>query len=326
MKRNFFIIIVLLFLTLYVQVYAAGTPSILSYQGRLADSGGDLLGGSSGTTYYFKFSIWDVSTGGTSGTNRLWPLSDPSSFSTTVRQGVFNVNIGDTENGYPDSLDYNFSDSADIYLQIEVSSDDSAFETLSPRQRISSVVFAQISGAVSGTGQSSFGTTTPVSGAVVTIEATTTSAVPLVIRGFLNQTADLFRIISDAGTRLLTFTSGGKLGIGTTTPNRKLNVLDVDSIPQMRLSQTGSVYSEFYVDNLGDLWLSSSGREITQDDGNFWVCSGGNCGVDAPADQGNIIVETSVVFDNGFRFKQTGVSTTIMYDTTNTAILEFDEG
>jgi hypothetical protein len=136
--------------------YAAGVPSIFSYQGRLANSDGNLLDG----TYYFKFSIWNVATNGTSGVNRLWPSTDPSQIASTVRQGVFSVNIGDTANGYPDSLNYDFNTSNDVYLQVEVSSTNGgAFQTLSPRQRISSAPFARLSGAVSGsTTPSSFGT------------------------------------------------------------------------------------------------------------------------------------------------------------------------
>jgi len=325
MAKSFFVVIVLLFFALYIRVDAAGTPSIFSYQGRLADANGDLLGGS-GTAYFFKFSIWNVATGGTSGTNRLWPSSDPSSVSVTVRAGVFNVNIGDTADGYPDALDYDFNTGADIYLEVEVSSDDSTFETLSPRQRISSAVFAQLSGAVSGTGQSMFGTTTPVLGAVVTVEATTTSAIPLVIRGFLGQVEDLFRIITDTGTRLLTFTAGGDLGIGTTTPSGKLSLLDAVSTPQFRISQTETVYGEFYTDASGDIRISSTGGNIRQNDENFWVCSGGACGTAGTTTKGNIIVENSVIFDNDFILQQIDASTTIMYDTTGAAIFQFDEG
>lgn len=321
--RKIFVAIFLFLFSIYTPVYAVGVPSIFSYQGRLANSGGNLLGGS-GTTYYFKFSIWDNATVGSG--SKLWPSTDPSSFATTVRQGVFNVNIGDTDNGFPHALDYNFNTESDIYLQIEVSSDNATFQTLSPRQRISAAPFAVMAGAVSGTSQSSLGTTTPFSGAVATIEATTTSAIPLVIRGFLNQAADLFRIVTSAGADLLTFTSGGKLGVGTTTPNGKFNVLDQSSTPQLRLSQTGSVYGEFYTDASGDLQLSSTGGNIRNQNENLWVCSGGSCGADAPAGAGNVIVETGVIFDNNFKFKQIDASTTIMYDTTDSPILEFDEG
>jgi hypothetical protein len=123
-----------------VKVFAAtGAPNIISYQGRLTDSSGNLLGGS-GSNYYFKFSIWDSSSVG--GGSKLWPSGSPGVATSTVTDGVFNVNIGDTVNGYPDTLNYNFNDNNTVFLQVEVSSNGSSFETLSPRQQITSSGFA----------------------------------------------------------------------------------------------------------------------------------------------------------------------------------------
>ncbi|MDQ5886014.1 MAG: hypothetical protein QG628_411, partial [Patescibacteria group bacterium] len=141
---------------------ATGVPQVLAYQGRLTDSNGNLLGSASGTTYYFKFSIWDNATAG-SGT-RLWPSSSPSVASSSVASGVFNVNIGDTDGGYPDTLDYNFQDNKNVFLQVEVSSDNSTFETLSPRQRVTSAGFAINAGTVLGfaPSQSPTGSNIPV--------------------------------------------------------------------------------------------------------------------------------------------------------------------
>jgi len=327
-KKISFIAVSLLLLSFYVPAYAAGVPLILGYQGRLTDSSGNLLGTVSGTTYYFKFSIWDGSTVGAG--NKLWPITDPASVSAAVRQGVFNVNIGDTANGYPDSLNYNFSNNNNIYLQVEVSSTlNGTYETLSPRQRISAAPFAQVSGAVSGTGQSSFGTTTPFDISMVSIEATSTRAVGLSIRAMASQLANLFQIQDYLGTNLFLVDNNGKVAVGTSTATRKFNVLNTDSAPQLRLSQTGSVYGEFYVDSAGDVQLSSTGGNIRNQNENLWVCAGGSCGADTPADQGNIIVETSVTFDNNFKFKLKtnagATTTTIMLDSLGNEILEFDE-
>ena len=118
----------------------------------------------------------------------------------------------------------------------------------------------------------------------------------------------------------------GNVGVGTAAPSRKFSVLGVNSVPQLRLSQSGSLYGEVYVDATGDVQLSSVGGNIRQNNENLWVCSGGSCGVDTPASKGNVIVETSVIFNNKFRLKQVDASTTIMYDTIDNAILEFDEG
>ena len=338
MKKVFFATILLVLLASSVSAYAAGIPSILSYQGRLTDSGGNLLGSSAGTTYYFKFSIWDNPTSDPITGNRLWPSTGPSTVTTTVRQGVFNVDIGDTTNG-SNALNYNFNTSKDIYLQIEVSTTlTGTFEVLSPRQRISSAPFAQISGAVSGIGQSSFGTTTPFGTSVVSIQSTSTQSTSLSIGGVLGQLANLFQIQDSTGANLFTVDNNGKVGVGTGVPARKLNVVDTtNSVPQLRLSQTSSAYGEFEVNSAGDLMLSSSadtasrnagyGGNIRMQDENLWVCSGGACNAAAaPAGEGNIIVQNGVVFNNKFVLKYLDASTTIMYDTTNNPIFEFDEG
>ncbi|MCH8050119.1 hypothetical protein IIB51_01800, partial [Patescibacteria group bacterium] len=138
-------------------LYAASPPQIIGYQGRLADSSGNLLGGS-GTTYYFRFSIYDASSGG----SKLWPSGTSCSHSRTVTAGVFTAGVGDTSE-CSDVLDFNFHDNNNIYLEVEVSSDDSTFETLTPRQRITSTAFSQLSAAISGPASTSpptFGTTT----------------------------------------------------------------------------------------------------------------------------------------------------------------------
>jgi hypothetical protein len=87
--------------------------------------------------------------------NTLWPATAPASFGSTVRQGVFNVNIGDTVAGYPDVLNYDFNNNSSIYLQIEVSPDNVTFQTLNSRQKITAAAFAEVAGSVSGTKQSS---------------------------------------------------------------------------------------------------------------------------------------------------------------------------
>ncbi|MDP3975190.1 MAG: hypothetical protein Q8P88_02825, partial [Candidatus Jorgensenbacteria bacterium] len=126
-----------------------GVPKIISYQGRLANASGDLLGGS-GTSYYFKFSIWNSPTSSPVTGSQLWPSASSSVTTSTVTSGVFNVAIGDTANGYPDALTYDFYENRDVYLQVEVSSNGSSFETLSPRQRIAASGFAISAETVTG--------------------------------------------------------------------------------------------------------------------------------------------------------------------------------
>ena len=328
--RIYFILGIFCLLSIpFATVRAAQTPPLIfTYQGRLTNSGGNLLGGS-GTVYNFKFSIYDSSTGG----NLVWPVNGPTATSTIVRQGVFTVNIGDTTNQYPDALNLDFSSHTNLYLQVEVlNTSTSNYEALLPRQQITSAAFAQVSGAVIGTTTPSlFGTTTQATNSFVTIAATSSASTPLTIVGFANQVTNLFRIASSSGESIFVVANNGNTGVGTPAPNRKFDIFDANSVPQLRLSNSSSAYGEFKVDSSGDIHVSSPGGgyggNVRMDTQNLFVCAGDSCGVDtASAAGGNLIVETAMVFGNKFKLEQTGVSTTIMYDTSNNPILEFDDG
>ncbi|HRH25528.1 MAG TPA: hypothetical protein PLD99_01045, partial [Parcubacteria group bacterium] len=205
-------------------VLAQGAPSIISYQGRLADSGGNLLGSTSGTTYYFKFSIWDNQTVGSG--SRVWPVALPGVTTSTVRSGVFNVNIGDTTNGYPDALDYAFSN-PNIYLQVEVSADNSTYETLSPRQRLSSTIFAQVANSVLGASStittltntniaSTNGTTTNATSTnlfVSSLASTTQLRANIASLGNLTSVSSIITNLAGFGSRCVQTDNNGQLSV-----------------------------------------------------------------------------------------------------------------
>ncbi|MDO8407991.1 MAG: hypothetical protein Q7S95_02010, partial [bacterium] len=199
------------YIPLHLVEAASAPPQILTYQGRLTNSSGNLITG----TYYFKFSIWSSPTVGIG--TQLWPVT-AHSVSAAVTQGVFAINIGDTANGYPDTLNLDFSSASAFYLEVKVSSDDSSFETLSPRQPLAATPYALIANAVVGTTTpSAFGTTTPTAGAVVTIAATSTAAISLSIEGFLNQAANLFQIRNNSGTSLFSIGATGDVTMTNAT-------------------------------------------------------------------------------------------------------------
>src|SRR3990167_14425 len=131
--------IIVIFAFFYFYYFAsslnAAVPQILSFQGRLTDASGNLIGGN-GANRYFKFEIHSTATGD----NELWN-SGVTAITIKVTQGVFNTLLGDTSAGYS-ALDLDF-DSRRIYLEVQVSDTiNSGFETLVPRQRIVASGFA----------------------------------------------------------------------------------------------------------------------------------------------------------------------------------------
>ncbi|MDP4007217.1 MAG: hypothetical protein Q8P55_01295 [bacterium] len=173
--RFFFLVLVLFagisFVLPFVAQAAPGVPEILIQQGRLLDSGGNLLGGT-GTNYCFRFSVWDVSTGGTRNPNQLWPsaFAVPSTMTIEVKSGVFSAGIGDTVAG-GDTLNFNFQDNDTVYLNVEIAAQSggscagvSSFETPDPRQRIGAAGYALNANTVGGftPAQSATGSQIPV--------------------------------------------------------------------------------------------------------------------------------------------------------------------
>src|SRR5680860_243958 len=95
-KKNIAFVLVIVF-SLFSLIFntafaVVGVPTLLHHQGRLLDSSGSLLGGSSGTNYCFKFSFYDNATVGSGA--KLWPTSDPTKMTVNVKNGILNVDIG----------------------------------------------------------------------------------------------------------------------------------------------------------------------------------------------------------------------------------------
>jgi len=212
---------------------ATGVPKVLNHQGRLLNATGNLLGGSSGTDYCFKFSIYDNATSG-SGT-KLWPSSAPSGMSISVKNGVFNVGVGDTAAG-GDTLDFNFQDNDTTYLDVQVATKvggsctngDETYEGLNPRQRVFAAGYAINADTVDGFDAS---------------QSATGSQIPALTSGDLTITGSF---ISTAGS----------IGIGDSSPDFLLDIVSSSSASTtLSLDNTSTGDAQILLRNNGvDKW------------------------------------------------------------------------
>jgi hypothetical protein len=223
-SRVFFCIIAIILFLFFPGSFVfalSGVPNMVSFQGRLMDGSGNLLGGTAGTNFCFHFSLYDDEIPGAPDV-KFWPSTPPGAMALPVRQGVFNALIGDTSSG-SDPLTYVFGESQAVYLNIEVAPSNAGscvgvtgFENLSPRQRIIASAFAMTSGAIMGSSQSSIGTTTPLLGVSLTVMAPTPTTTSQVIRSRSDQTADLLRLESASGTAMFAIDASGRVVVSTT--------------------------------------------------------------------------------------------------------------
>jgi hypothetical protein len=134
----------------------------------------------------------------------------------------------------------------------------------------------------------------------------------------------------------------GNVGIGTTDPGKKLEIVDAAN-SQLRLSQTsGSLYTDFQVAaTTGDLTVKLNGtnaNDIILSSGassgaNLSVCEGAACPTATVADGGNLILERAAIFAGTsaagapMKIKPTGTANELgVYDSAGDAIIIFDNG
>jgi len=148
--------IITLFFLLLIPLTHAAIPTVISYQGKVTDSGGDPVADGN---YTMRFRIYDASTGG----SLEW---DSGNRTIAVSDGVFNVLLG--ESPQP-SLDLEFNE--DYWLLVTF-----AGVNQSPRQRMSSAGYAYMaSGLIPGTevkGSVTSGTTAAVKGTNTAVTGT----------------------------------------------------------------------------------------------------------------------------------------------------------
>ncbi len=141
---------VLLFLIVLISTFgyinigkAATSPNIITYQGKLLSGGVAVT-----TTQDITYVLYNDPTGGTALYSAAGTTSSPSAVSTTVSDGFFTIDLGDTgTNSIDPSI---FKNNSAVYLKVMVGS-----EALSPRKRITASPFAINSKYLDGVGSSS---------------------------------------------------------------------------------------------------------------------------------------------------------------------------
>ncbi|HSR89410.1 MAG TPA: hypothetical protein VLK22_03410 [Candidatus Udaeobacter sp.] len=132
------------------KVFAATSPTIITYQGKLLISGRLAT-----TTQSMQFTLYDSLSGGTALYTASGTLGTPQSINITPSQGLFSINLGDTgTNSLTPAI---FQNNGSVFLEVKVGSD-----ILTPRKQITAVPYAFNAAYLDGVGVNTISSTTYV--------------------------------------------------------------------------------------------------------------------------------------------------------------------
>jgi hypothetical protein len=101
-------------------------------------------------------------------------------------------------------------------------------------------------------------------------------------------------------TSSLFISNAGLIGIGTTTPSRKLSITDTVANPQIMVSYDSTRYATVQVDSTGDIFFANTTNPTTLtnnfriNEGDLYICSGGACPTGSVTGNGSLIVESKI--------------------------------